>query len=80
MTFTIHTTPGEGRDHLYLFYTTSTRFTKHFHISRVITAESLPLHMADGRTRTEKPLVSGRKSLTTTPKNAVAKVNHVFNF
>ena len=70
MTFTIHTTSGEGRDHLYLFYTTSTRFTKHFHISRVITAESLPLHMADGRTQTEKPLVSGRKSLTTTPRGA----------
>ena len=44
----------------------------HFHplhrrldISRVIAAGSSPLHIASSRTRTGKPLVSERKSLTT---------------
>ena len=37
----------------------------HIDISRAITAESSPLHIASNQTRTGKPLVSERKSLTT---------------
>ena len=38
---------------------------RHLDISQVITAESSPLHIGSSRTRTGKPLVSERKSLTT---------------
>ena len=38
---------------------------RYLDISRAITAESSPLHIASNQTRTGKPLVSERKSLTT---------------
>ena len=37
---------------------------RHFEISRAITIESSPLHIASSRTQTGKPLLSERKSLT----------------
>ena len=52
--FTIHKAAREGAGvSLKLLSTTSTRF-RHLDISRTITAESSPLHIASSRTRTGK--------------------------
>ena len=51
---------------------------RHLDISRAITAESSPLHIADSRTRTGKPLVSERKSLTTKLFKSVRMKNKSF--
>ena len=49
-TLTIHRAAGEEGDHLYRFH----RLHRHLDISRVIAAESSPLHIASSRTQTEK--------------------------
>ena len=50
-------------------------FHRHLNISWVITAESSPLRIASSQTRTGKPLVSERKSLTTKLQMCVRSVN-----
>ena len=63
--FMIYRTAGEGGANslspLYHFLP----LHRHLEISRAITAESSPLHIASSRTRAQEPLFSERKSLTT---------------
>ena len=64
-TFMIYRTAGEGGANslspLYHFLP----LHRHLDISRAITTESSPLHIASSRTRAQEPLFSERKSLTT---------------
>ena len=78
LTFTNHRTAREGG---------SISLTPHYHhplyrhlnISRAITAESSPLHIAGSRTRTREPLVYDSKSLTTKLLKNIVNLSWIIN-